>query len=56
MTRPVMPLTTWEEASANNPNLTRERWEKGEEIKRSAMLDLPDEEVAPVPELLGAGG
>lgn len=32
--RPVLPLTTWEEASANNPNLTPERWAKGEEIKR----------------------
>ena len=34
--RPVFPLTTWEEASASNPNLTRERWEKGEEIKRKS--------------------
>ena len=34
--RPVFPLTTWEEASADNPNLTHERWEKGEEIKQKS--------------------
>lgn len=34
--RSVFPLTTWEEASADNPNLTHERWEKGEEIKQKS--------------------
>ena len=34
--RPVSPLTTWEEASANNPHLTRELWQKGEAINRKS--------------------
>ena len=37
---PVLPMTPWEEASANNPHLTRERWEKGEEIKRTSRYWL----------------
>ncbi|MCZ6614732.1 MAG: alpha/beta hydrolase [Chloroflexi bacterium] len=34
--RPVRPLTTWEEASASNPDLTHEFWEKREEIARKS--------------------
>ena len=34
--RPVWPLSTWEEASAGNLNLTREGWEKSEEIKQKS--------------------
>ncbi|MCZ6614650.1 MAG: alpha/beta hydrolase [Chloroflexi bacterium] len=34
--RPVPPMTTWEEASASNPHLTRELWQKGEEIKQKS--------------------
>ncbi len=30
---PVAPMITWEEAAQNNTNLTKERWEKTEEIK-----------------------
>ena len=29
-------MTTWEEASASNPHLTQELWQKGEEIKQKS--------------------
>ena len=35
-TAPVSPLTTWEDASTSNPNLTKERWEKSEEISKKS--------------------
>ena len=34
--RPVPALTSWEEASTNDPLLTREVWQKGEEIKQKS--------------------
>ena len=34
--RPVPPLTSWEEASAKDPLLTRELWQKDEEIKQKS--------------------
>lgn len=35
---PVVPMTIWDEAKARNPNLERDDWEKGEEIKRRSRL------------------
>ena len=34
--RPVAPLTTWKEALASNPNLTRDLWQRGEEIAQKS--------------------
>ena len=33
---PVAPMLSWEDAVEKNPNLTRERWEKTEEISRKS--------------------